>query len=179
MNTTAKYDLGNPPRWLELKTEAQWKQYIQQLLVENDKALVRSVLRIDARQTEQERRDQASMENNNVGWNKWDARGMGSIARRLRNGEYISDAELHYARVRMPKYWRQLMVLGKASQQKWFELLGSSSYQARQYGTEVEQFKKVNQAIVQCSEQGKPCSYGICDECILTQGCQTKLNLNK
>lgn len=155
------------PAYMNLRTIGEWKAYLQKLVRTNDKALFRSVLAIYDRQTPSERTSGQSTEDNGVGFTKWDAEEMSEIAIKIKNGLRLSSNEIVRARITMPKYWRQLMDISKATVAKRIE----EEYNILR-SKEVEKFTDVNNAMVKCMEDGIACEYGICDECIVNRGVQ-------
>lgn len=161
---------GARPAYMDLHTYGEWKRYIQHLIRTNDKALVRAVLAIYRRQTPQEKASKASTEDNGVGFTKWDAEEMTEIAKAIESGVPLKNNQMVHARLVMPKYWRQLAEISKQT---------VARIQQKEYDTLMEQrrqqFAEVNQEIRKCIEDGIPCQYGICDECIARSGVQTRL----
>lgn len=102
--------------WRYFTHQTEWKAYLQDLVSQNDTALLRSIILIDNLQTEPERKAKESVEDNNVGWTKQDAKEMGEIADKIRNREQLSKGELAKSRNKMKKYWKQLMVISKRQQ---------------------------------------------------------------
>lgn len=155
------------PIYMSLKTQDEWKKYLQHLVRTNDKALLRSVLVIYERQTLEERVSKSSLENNGVGFSKWDAEEMSDIAKKLKRGERLQHNEMVHARIVMPKYWRQLMVVSKQTVAKRLE----SEYNEVVL-EERKRFEEANETMIACMDRGVTCSYGICDECIVNRGVQ-------
>lgn len=155
------------PAYMNLRTQREWKAYLQKLVRTNDKALLRSVLVIYNRQTPSERISGRSIEGNGVGFTRWDAEEMSEIAIKIKNGLQLSPNEMVHARITMPKYWRQLMDISKITVAKRIE---------EEYNTlrskEVERFADANDTMTMCMEEGIACEYGICDECIVSRGVQ-------
>lgn len=155
------------PPYMKLRTQDEWKEYLQKLVRTNDKALVRSVLVIYDRQTPSERISGQSTEDNGIGFSKWDAEEMSKIAIKIKNGLRLSSNELLRARIIMPKYWRQLMEISKVTVARRME----EEYNILR-SREAEKFRDANNAMVKCMEEGVQCEYGICDECIVNRGVQ-------
>ena len=160
------------PAWKFFTTQAQWKAYLQDLLSRNDTAVVKAIVCIDNRQTEPERSQGVSTEENGVGWTKHDAKEMGEFAKRIRNNEPLTKGELAKCRNKMKKYWKQLMDVSK---QQLAEK--EAQEEATRKRLQTEQFEEALEAIRKCSEEGIACEYGICDECPLTKGYQMRLGL--
>lgn len=152
---------------MNLRTIGEWKAYLQKLVRTNDKALLRAVIAIYDRQTPSERISGQSTEDNGVGFTKWDAEEMSDIAIKIKNGLRLSPNEMLHTRIVMPKYWRQLMDISKATVARRIE----EEYNMLR-SREAERFKDVNDTMVRCMEEGVACEYGICDECIVNRGVQ-------
>ena len=99
--------------WSEVKTQKQWKEELQKLLKENDKALMKSVIAIYHLQTSAEKHRQETLEHNGVGFTGPDAKVMTKIALGLLYKKGLTQSQVETARYRMPKYWKQLMMLSK------------------------------------------------------------------
>lgn len=104
--------------WEQLKNQQQWKEYLQNLLRTNDKALYRAIILIAEYQTPQEVVMGATIEHNNVGFGAVDAEMMTALAFRLKNGGTLTEQEKAISRNKMPKYWRQLYRISKAKMEK-------------------------------------------------------------
>ena len=89
-------------------TQNQWKDYLQNLVRTNKKALYRAIILIADLQTPEEKAYGATIEHNGVGFGAVDAEMMTSLALRLKNGGELSERELAICRNKMPKYWKQL-----------------------------------------------------------------------
>lgn len=94
-------------------TQKQWKTQLQDMIAKSDKALYRAILCINDGQTASEKASGETIEENGVGFNKYDANIMSSFAEQLHNSGSLSFKQKAYARKVMPKYWRQLMVISK------------------------------------------------------------------
>lgn len=99
--------------WEQFKNQQQWKEYLQHLLRTNDKALLRAIVLIAGYQTPEEIALGATIDHNNVGFGAVDAEMMTELAFRIEHGEKLTERELAISRNKMPKYWRQLMVISK------------------------------------------------------------------
>lgn len=165
--------------WRYFTTQVEWKRYLQDLLESNDAVVVKAILAVDSYQTEPERQAKESVEDNNVGWTKHDAKEMGELADKIRAGEQLSVGEMAKSRNKMKKYWRQLMLVSKrqmeAEQKKAEEFAHQQQKIIDQQVLRV--FRENIRAMIECSEKGKPCDYGICDECPVTRGLQLRLML--
>lgn len=165
--------------WRYFTHQTEWKAYLQDLVSQNDTALLRSIILIDNLQTEPERKAKESVEDNNVGWTKQDAKEMGEIADKIRNREQLSKGELAKSRNKMKKYWKQLMVISKwqRTENEMQQLAEIQEQKEQERISREEQFREYSRALQECSENGKPCEYGICDECPVTRGLQMRLQL--
>ena len=101
------------PAWKYFTTQEQWKAYLQDLVSTNTNACLKAITCIDNWQTEPERQQGESTEENGVGWTKYDAKEMGQLANKIRNGQALTDGELAKAKNKMKKYWKQLMQISK------------------------------------------------------------------
>lgn len=99
--------------WEQFTNQQQWKEYLQNLVRTNKKALYRSIILIADLQTPEEKVWGATIERNNVGFGAVDAEMMTSLALRLKCGGELTERELAICRNKMPKYWRQLMIISK------------------------------------------------------------------
>lgn len=99
--------------YLRLKTQTDWKEYIQKLVTTNDRALYRAILAIYKNQTMSERNMQATTEHNGVGFTGVDGAFMSSLAEQILKRKALSEKQLVSARKIMPKYWKQLMFVSK------------------------------------------------------------------
>lgn len=154
--------------WEYFTNQKQWESYLKNLLIHNNKALFRAIVLVYDSQTNEEKNRGKSIENNNIGFSKIDAYEMGHIAQKIKAGKDLTQKELTAARYKMPKYWKQLMNISKANMAK-------TEKHDKEANEELERFREHNEILRRCSEEGIPCSYGICDECPLTTGLQTKL----
>lgn len=99
-------------------TQAQWKEYLQNLVRTNKKALYRAIVVIAEYQTPEEKAYGATIDKNNRGFGAVDAEMMTSLALRLEAGGELTPRELAICRNKMPKYWRQLMIISKENMKK-------------------------------------------------------------
>ena len=171
--------MDTKPAWMYFTTQEQWKQYLQDLVSKNDNACCQAIVAIDNWQTEPERMQGESTEDNGVGWTKYDAKDMGLLANKIRNGQQLTDGELAKSRNKMKKYWKQLMQISKArikqkeaQEQERLEREAQELLEQRK-----QQFEESLEVLRKCGEEGIACEYGICDECPLTRGYQLRLLL--
>jgi hypothetical protein len=99
--------------WEQFTNQQQWREYLQNLLRTNKRALYRAIILIADKQTPEERAWGATIEKNNSGFGAVDAEMMTSLALRLKCGGELTERELAICRNKMPKYWRQLMIISK------------------------------------------------------------------
>lgn len=100
--------------WETFTNQQQWKEYLQNLVKTNDEALIRAIKVIYNRQTDSERMHGVTTEHNGMGFGKIDAEFFTQIVVQLRHGQELSDKQMAIARNKMPKYWKQLMLVSKA-----------------------------------------------------------------
>jgi hypothetical protein len=94
-------------------TQKEWKEYINKLLKENDKALYRSILIIYELQTDTEKILKQTKHQNNIGFGGNDAKFFSELAQKLRKKIHLTETEKAISRNRMAKYWKQLMMVSK------------------------------------------------------------------
>ena len=104
--------------WETFTNQKQWKEYLQNLVRTNKKALYRAIVVIADYQTPEEKAWGMTMDNNGVGFGAVDAEMMTALALRLKNGGELTEKELAICRNKMPKYWRQLYRISKAKMEK-------------------------------------------------------------
>lgn len=104
--------------WESFTNQQQWKEYLQNLVRTNKRALYRAIVLIADLQTNEEKAYGATIEHNGVGFGSIDAELMTSLALRIKAGGELSERELAICRNKMPKYWRQLMVISKRNMKK-------------------------------------------------------------
>lgn len=168
--------------------QKQWELYLKDLVKSNDTALLRAIVCIYDRQTPDEKNAGETIDENGIGFSKVDAYEMGKIARKIKNGESLTRGELAKSRNKMPKYWKQLMIISKQSleerkQAQEDELNAKLSEEAeaaeKEENERLELFREHLETLRKCSEEGISCSYDICDECPITTGFQLKMNLEE
>lgn len=87
------------------------KSRITTLLLTNDKALHKAIIKIYERQTADEQAYGATLVYNNIGFNGVDAQIMSSFARQLMEKGFLSPKQKAIALKKMPKYWAQIKQL--------------------------------------------------------------------
>lgn len=155
--------------WKYFTTEKQWEAYLKDLLWYNDNALLKSILMIYNRQ----------IKSNKIGFTKVDAQEMDRLARKIKDGQTLTYAELERARNKMPKYWRQLMEILKQSEQPHERAAVDKIKQMEEkdrYKVKKQLFRESIEILRKCAEEGISCDYGICNECPLTKGYQLHLD---
>lgn len=90
------------------------KDEIKSMLNANDKAVARGVVAIYNRQTNEEKFCDDTHESNGVGFNKFDAELMSSIARWFTSHGYLTDKQTAIARKKIMKYAGQLTEIANA-----------------------------------------------------------------
>lgn len=98
-----------------LKNLKEWKAYIQNLLQFNDNAVKSALVLLLSLQEEDEQRDNKSVHENGVGFNKVDADFLSRMAKRVNAGIDLTQSEMQACRWALMKYWRQLTDRAKAN----------------------------------------------------------------
>ena len=98
-----------------LKNLKEWKAYIQNLLQFNDNAVKSALVLLLSFQEEDEQRDNKSVHENGVGFNKVDADFLSRMAKRVNAGIDLTQSEMQACRWALMKYWRQLTDRSKAN----------------------------------------------------------------
>ena len=156
-------------------SQKEWEIEIKVLLKTNDVALKRAIVLIYELQTDEEKNLGIAKEENNVGFSKIDAEFLSKIAKKIKNNLPLDDAEIIISRNKMQKYWKQLMHISlknieeKESLEKQ-KLIAIKNEKERVFRENQEEIRK-------CLEEGIPCEYGICSECLLNEGIQMKINI--
>ena len=171
--------------WEYFTSQKQWEAYLKDLLKTNDKALLRAIVLIYDNQTFEEKDKGESIENNSIGFSKIDAKEMSDIARKIKAGKALTKEELAKSRNKMQKYWKQLMIISKEraeakklQEQKEFEakMTEEELTTQKEDAEKLERFRQDIEILRKCSEEGISCEYGICDECPVITGFQTRMN---
>lgn len=165
--------------WERFTSRKQWETYLKDLVATNDKALKRAIVLIHNNQTEEEKNKEESLEDNLTGFSKIDAKEMGEIARKILAGRELTDGEISKSRNKMKKYWRQLMLISKkqARDKKAREQMELESKIDEERSARLDLFREYNEALRRCVEEGISCEYGICDECPVMTGFQTRMKI--
>lgn len=101
-----------------IKNLKQWKAYIQNLLQFNDNAVKSALVLLLSLQEEDEQRDNKSVHENGVGFNKVDADFLSRMAKRVNAGIDLTQSEMQACRWALMKYWRQLTDRSKVNLKK-------------------------------------------------------------
>ena len=104
--------------WETFTNQKQWEEYLKNLLKTNNKALFKAIVLVYDSQTEEEKRTNESVEDNKIGFSKIDAKDLSAIARKIKREEILTKGEFAKSRNKMPKYWKQLMIISKRNMQK-------------------------------------------------------------
>jgi|GEM_PF-1209872 len=87
---------------------------IKELLDANPKAVMRAIVTIYERQTEDEKHSHTTKNRNGVGFGAFDAEFMTSLALQIKNGRGLSDRQLVIGRNKIKRYHRQLCEVANA-----------------------------------------------------------------
>ena len=155
--------------WENFTNQKQWETYLKNLVKNNNKALLKSIVLIYESQTQEEKAKGESIEDNCVGFSKIDAYEMGQVAKKIKSGQPLTKGEIAKSRNKMQKYWKQLMIISKKkadakkqARNEFEEILQEIALVIEKEKEEVEQ---QNEILRKCLEECTPCSYGICSEC--------------
>ena len=89
--------------------DIKWtEKRIKELLLASDKMVIRSLLVLYQRQTDNEKLKQHTNELNNMGFNQYDAPILIDFCFRLKGGYFLTDRQIKVARKRLLKYVKQL-----------------------------------------------------------------------
>lgn len=87
----------------------KWEvEEIKSLIENNDKMVVRSLIKLYEYQTENEKKVGESNIDNGVGFNKYDSDFLSSIAKQYLDCNFITNKQIHCVRKRILKYSKQL-----------------------------------------------------------------------
>ena len=149
--------------WEHFTNQKQWEVYLKELVKTNDKALLKSIVLMYDNKDE-------SVEDSCIGFSKIDANEMSDITRKIKAGKALTKDELAKSRNKMQKYWKQLMIISK----KQAEAKKLQEQKKLENKLKFEQFSEHSEIIRRCYEEGIACEYGICSECPVSQGLQTR-----
>ena len=104
--------------WTTSKTKKERQHKVKVLIATSDKAVIRAVLAIYKKQTENEMILGDTVEQNNVGFCANDAPTMSKYARQILDHGGLTKGQLDYARNRMIRYSRQLADIAEQYERK-------------------------------------------------------------
>ena len=104
-----------PAPWVQPATKKATVEAVKALLAANDKALIRGLFAIFARQTADEQAGEDVKHNNGVGFTVQDAPFLSSLALQFRTRGQLSPKQMECLRKMMPKYSRQLAEIAIAN----------------------------------------------------------------
>lgn len=104
--------------WDSFTTQKEWKEYLQNLIRTNDRALYKAILLIDSRQTDMEKAMGATIEHNKRGFGASHAPFLTSMALRIRGGAELTPQMKAISRNMMVHYWKQLYDLSLQKQRR-------------------------------------------------------------
>lgn len=87
---------------------AYTKEYITAKLATDDRWLVRGLLAIYARQTDDEKNSETAKEDNGIGFNAFDALILTDLVNQVKRTNYLSKRQIALVRQKMKKYAGQL-----------------------------------------------------------------------
>lgn len=90
-------------------TNKEVEKFVKEQLATNERWAIRALLRIYEYQTPEEQETQETTEENNVGFNGYDANLLSSIAKQYLQYRYLSHKQIDLIKQRIPKYWRQII----------------------------------------------------------------------
>lgn len=154
--------------WDNFTNQKQWEKYLRNLVRTNEKALLKSIMIIYNNQTFEEKEAGTSIYENKIGFNRFDSKEMMRIARKIKQGTHLTEYEIAHARIVMPKYWKQLMIISKQKQKdkKEQEEFEEELEKERIITQEKKELShELEENMYRCINEGVSCSYYICDEC--------------
>ena len=84
------------------------KEKLKDLLMKNDKAVMRALLLLYSFQTDEEQYSSMTSIKNNKGFNMWDAEILTPLAKQVKEGIGLSNKQLYVARAKILKYVGQI-----------------------------------------------------------------------
>lgn len=99
--------------WTKCKNKKERREKVKLLLLSSNKAVIRGVVAIYKRQTEDEKNSDATKHSNNMGFCANDASIMSLYAKQILEYGGLSDLQLKEARRRIIRYTRQLAELAE------------------------------------------------------------------
>ncbi|MDD4804589.1 MAG: hypothetical protein PHN69_05385 [Candidatus Pacebacteria bacterium] len=160
--------------WETFTNQKQWESYLKNLVKTNDRALIKAIVLIYDLQTEEEKNTGQSVEENKIGFSKIDAYELGNIAKKIKRGQSLTEAEVAKSRNKMQKYWKQLMTISKKQMQEKKDQ--EAKEELKQLEEEMYYEQLTFEDVFPTQEKTCPCCYGICDEC---EGVQMQLELEE
>jgi hypothetical protein len=91
------------------------KAKIQELLAESDQAVIKGLVRIYQRQTEEEKVFKNAIEHNGIGFSGIDSDILAKFAEFYLEKGYLSPKQMAITRNKMKKYWKQLLQLAESN----------------------------------------------------------------
>lgn len=153
------------------RTQKQWKLYLQELIDNSDKAAVEALLRIYNNQTASEKEKGVSIHLNDVGFNQADSSYLSHLARvelaaRKRGRDTgLLRYDIDHVKVRIKKYWKQLMILAKEKEAKKNMIPNlNNSYGGKLTQEEMQEVQEYLQTI---DERAKEAELVLTDEYII------------
>lgn len=114
--------------WEKFTNQTQWKEYLQNLLKTNDKALYRAIVLISDYQTPEEKARGVTIDSNKKGFGTVDAKFLTSMALKIKGGVPLTEKEKAICRNKMPKYWHQLYLISKKKEKNHETKEGQSNH---------------------------------------------------
>ena len=114
--------------WEKFTNQTQWKEYLQNLLKTNDKALYRAIVLISDYQTPEEKALGVTIDSNKKGFGTVDAKFLTSMALKIKGGVPLTEREKAICRNKMPKYWHQLYLISKKKEKNHETEEGQSNH---------------------------------------------------
>lgn len=104
--------------WQICKTKKERIERVRELLKTSDNAVMRGVVAIYKRQTEEEQSYESTREENGIGFSAFDANFLSSIAKQLIAGYQLSPKQLAISRNKILRYSRQLADIAAEREQQ-------------------------------------------------------------
>lgn len=104
--------------WTQSKTKKERKEKVLNLLLSSNRAVIRGVIAIYKRQTDDEKNSDATKHSNNMGFCANDASIMSLYAKQILEYGGLSDLQLKEARRRIIRYTRQLAEIAEQYEKK-------------------------------------------------------------
>lgn len=104
--------------WTKSKTKKERREKVKQLLLTNDVAVLRGIIAIYKRQTNEEQNSDATLEHNNQGFCAFDASTMSLYAKQILEYGGLSRQQMTIARSRIIRYSKQLADLAEIYERK-------------------------------------------------------------